>query len=338
MNVLLTGGTGFIGGYVLRYLLDAGHHVKLLVRDSSQVVEGHHPRVSVFPGGLNDADARCRSMAGCDVVIHLAAVVAATARSESAFNDTNLQGTRDLLQDAQENGIRKFVFASSLSAHCIGPNLMADEESLRDRTEHFCEYSKTKGLAEKLVLASGLPYIIVYPTRVFGIGPLKDSNAATKVLSLFLKNRLPFLIEGGEQYSSWAFVEDVAHGIVSAATGVVMNQKYILGGENKTLAGVYRLTDLISRKKHLKISLKTRTAISLASVLELEATLLRRKPLITRQWLAYVLESQQLSSAKAIRELDYHITSFETALEKTILWLQTSQAQSQPRLTRPPNQ
>jgi len=101
------------------------------------------------------------------------------------------------------------------------------------------------------------------------------------------------------------------------------NQRYILGGENKTLADVYRLADKISGKKHLKVNLKNKTALRLASVLEFNAKLMRKKPIITREWLSFVLDSYKISSEKAITELNYKITPIETALEKTIKWLKT---------------
>lgn len=188
----------------------------------------------------------------------------------------------------------------------------------------FSLYAETKARAEELVLEyalNGLPSVIVYPARVFGIGPLTDANGATKAISLYLRNKLPFLVEGGKQYSSWAFVDDVARGIISAAACGASRQRYFLGGENRTLAEVYRMADEISGRNHLRISLKNTTALLIASALELHARLCRRKPLITREWLVYIMESQKISSAKAIAELHYTITPLETALPEPSIGL-----------------
>ena len=111
-----------------------------------------------------------------------------------------------------------------------------NEESLIKPKKYFSEYAESKAKAEELVLEyskSVFSYIILYPTRVFGIGPLTDANGATNAISLYAKNKFPFVIDGGKQFSSWAFAEDVAMGIVNAVNNSVFNEKYILGEKIK---------------------------------------------------------------------------------------------------------
>lgn len=325
MKIMLTGGTGFIGGYVLRFLLQDGYKVNALVRDSSTLKFKNHPAIKIFEGDLNNLSVINNSVSGCDVVIHLAALVRTVAGNPNEFFDTNCKGTENLLLASKQNNVKKFVFTSSLSAHSIVPSSLVTEESLSKPEKYFSEYAETKGLAEDLVIGyrkQGLPYVIIYPQRMFGIGPLTEANGATKALQLYLKNKLPFLINSGNQFASWSFVEDVARGIISSATRNVLNEKYILGGENKSLYDVYKMADRISRKAHLKINLGSNTALVLASAIETASKLLRKNPIITKEWLKYVLDSQKVSSEKAINELDYEITPIETALESTVKWLQ----------------
>ncbi|GMR25395.1 MAG: NAD-dependent epimerase/dehydratase family protein [Ignavibacteria bacterium] len=326
MKFLLTGGSGLIGSYVVKFLLEAGQQVNVLVRNPSKLYSRNQFNLKVFEGNIIDYKSVDESIKDCDIVIHLAALVRATTQNPSEFFSTNVNGTLNLLKAAEKNKIKKFIFISSLAGHEFLQQTIINENSLTEPKQYFSKYAESKAKAEELVLEYskyGLPYIIIYPTRVFGIGPLTDANGATKAINLYLKNRLPFLIDRGEQYSSWAFVEDVARGIIMGANSDVSNQRYILGGENKTLADVYRIADKISGKKHLKIYLKNKTALSLASVLEFQAKLMRRKPIITREWLNFVLDSYKISSEKAIAELNYKITPIETALEKTINWLKT---------------
>lgn len=324
MKIMLTGGTGFIGSYVLRFLLEAGFKVNAHVRDSSKLALKNHSALRIFEGDINDLKTVNDSLSDCDVAIHLAALVRTKANNPNEFIETNYKGTENLLLASKQNGVKKFVFTSSLSAHSVIPSSFVTEESLRKPEKYFSEYAETKGKAEELVVnfgSNGLPYVIIYPQRLFGIGPLTDANGATKALRLYMKNKLPFLINSGNQFASWAFVEDVARGIISAAIKNVYNQKYIIGGENKTLSDVYKMADKISGKEHLKINLKSSRALSLASVIEKLAKFLRKNPFITREWLNYILDSQRVSSQKAIIELNYKITPLETALEKTINWL-----------------
>lgn len=322
MNILITGATGFIGSYVLQLLLKAEHHVNALVRDTSEL--SLHPGLKIFKGDITSEDDVHKSMNGCDIIIHLAALVSTTAEDRKEFFRINFQGTENLLKAAIQYKVKKIIFTSSLSAHAYIPQPFINEESLIKPEKYFSEYAEAKAKAEELVIQyseQGLPYIIIYPARVFGRGPLTDANGATKALYLYLKNKLPFLIDGGEQYSSWAFVDDVAGGIVSAAVSNITNQKYILGGENKTLAEVYKMADAISGRKHLKINIRQKSALSIASVIEFYAKLLKKHPLITREWLEFVTESQKISSEKATTGLNYKITPLKDALVKTIDWL-----------------
>ena len=326
MRVLLTGGTGFIGSYVLKFLLEEGFEVNALTRTPSMLAESYHPRLNIFTGDITDTKSIEQAIGGCNVVIHLAALVRSAAHNSSEFVRVNFEGTSFLLQAATRNKIQKFVFASSLSAHEFPNELVVDEQSMISPRRFFSTYAETKAKAEELVLAysrAGLPCIIVYPARVFGKGPLTDANGATKAIALYLKNRLPFLIDGGTQYSSWAYVEDVARGIVSAAISNISNKRFILGGENRTLADVYDIADDASHTKHLRITITMRTALKLVSMLEFQASFSRRKPIITREWLQFILESRNISSAKAVAELHYSITPITQALEKTINWLKT---------------
>ena len=324
MKIMLTGGTGFIGSYVLRFLLEDGHQVNALARNSFKLNIANYPSLKIFEGNLNNLNVINSSLSGCDVIIHLAAKVSATTGKPEEYFSSNFRGTKNLLMASKQNKVKKFVFTSSLSAHSIIPDSLVSEESLRKPEKYFSKYAETKGKAEELVInygKEGLRYIIIYPQRMFGIGPFNDANGATKALWLYLKNKLPFLIDSGNQFASWSFVEDVARGIVSAATKEIFNQKYILGGENETLANVYKIADEISGKPHLKINLRSSAGLSLVSLIERLAKRLGKNPIITKEWLNYVLESQKVYSEKAIRELNYKITPLNIALEKTVNWL-----------------
>jgi len=324
MTILLTGGSGFIGSYVLKRLLATGNNVNVLAREPSRLSKSIRNDIKIFAGDINDYDTVTRSVKGCDIVIHLAALVRSSVKNPSDYFHTNINGTANLLKAARLFNLKKFVFTSSLSAHSYFNGDLVSEESLLEPESYFSRYGESKAQAEKLVIEqakSGTGYIIIYPTRVFGIGPLTDSNAATKAVSLYLQNRLPFLIESGTQYSNWAFVEDVADGIVKAALSSLSNEKFILGGENKTLRDVYDLADNILEKKHLRINLKMNSALKLASLLELISKLSGKQPLITKEWLKFVMESQKISCGKAAEMLNYKITPFYNAMEKTMNWL-----------------
>lgn len=332
MKILLTGATGFIGNYVLPLLIKEGYTVNTLVRKPSNLILSNHPRVNIVKGDISCSEDLNHAADGCEIVVHLAALVQATSKDSEAFRKINFQGTENILKAALKAGVKKFIFTSSISACKYLPLPVITEQSLVRPEKCFGEYAEAKADAEQLVKdysLKGLNYIIIYPARVFGIGPLTDANGATKAIAMYMNNKLPFLINGGEQYSCWSFVEDVARGIASAVSCNQINQRYILGGQNLTLAELYHITDRITGSKHLKINVSVKTALRIALLIEKSARLTRSHPLITREWLKFLLQSQKLSSGKAIAELNYTITPIEIALEKTIRWLLNSQNRTQ---------
>ena len=151
MNVLVTGAAGFIGQRVVERLSDAGHRVVALARTPRGRIlklEG----VKVVAADVTDAAALEKACAGCEAVVHLAnATGIADAR---LVHEVNVGGTEKLLAAAKQAGVRRFVFVSSISANRaqLGP------------------YGATKRIAEDRVRASGLPYVILRPSLVYGPG------------------------------------------------------------------------------------------------------------------------------------------------------------------------
>lgn len=324
MKILLTGATGFIGSYVLPLLINEGYEVAALVRNTFKLILKDHPRLKIFRGDINNIADIQTAVEGCQTVIHLAALVQSTSKIPDAFNKINFLGTENILKASKNAGVKRFIFSSSLSACTYIPLPVINEESLVRPDRCFSDYAETKALAEQMVKDFSderMHYIIIYPARVFGIGPLNDANGATKALSLYLDNKLPFMIDRGDQYSSWVSVEDIAKGIVSSVSSNKINQRYIFGGENRTLAEVYNIADRISGRRHFRINIKSTTALRLASIIETTAKLTGRHPLITREWLEFLIQSQKLSSQKAMTDLNYRITPIEIAMNKTIRWL-----------------
>ncbi len=324
MNVLLTGATGFIGSYVLRLLLEKKIQVSLIVRNAAKLNRVRTKHLQVFRGSITDKSTVDTAVRGCDSIVHLAALVRSSSDYPSEFFDVNVTGTVNLLESAAQHRVKKFIFTSSLAAHEIKKRELIDEECILKAKNYFSDYAESKAIAEEEVIKhgeKGMAYIILYPQRLFGIGPLNDANGATKAISLYLRNRLPFLIEGGKQYSSWSFVEDVAGGIVSSLETNTANDEFILGGENKTLLDVFKLADQITGKKHLRLNVSKRLALSIAGLIEFQSKIFKNKPLINRKWLNYVVESYQHSSQKAIEKIGYKITPFERALSNTVNWL-----------------
>ncbi|MBJ6121528.1 SDR family oxidoreductase [Sphingomonas mollis] len=150
MIVAITGGTGFVGGVLIRHAVEAGHRVRALARRPQPERDG----VVWIAGALDDPAALDRLVDGAEVVVHVAGVVNAPDRA--GFVAGNVEGTRAILAAAGRAGGPRFVHVSSLAA----------------REPGLSNYGWSKAEAERLVAASALPWTMVRPPGIYGPGDM----------------------------------------------------------------------------------------------------------------------------------------------------------------------
>jgi NADH dehydrogenase len=144
--ILLTGGTGFVGGHVLKGLRGSGRPVRCLVRDPAKVSLD----CEIVQGDMTDAASLKRAIEGVDTVVHLVAI---RQGKPEAFERIMVQGTRDLLAAAKEAGVGRFVLMSALGT---------SEES-----RNLVPYYGAKWEMEQATKGAGIPYVIFRPSFVF---------------------------------------------------------------------------------------------------------------------------------------------------------------------------
>ncbi len=325
--VLVTGGTGFIGTYVVEELRRRGLNCRVLAREHRRVplrVEGAAEEVI---GDILNQECVDECLSGVSHVIHLAAAVGGWERVPGHFLEVNVAGTRNVLLASLRRGVEAFVHVSSGSAIDFVGAGIRDERSIGPRLRNQTEYGRSKALAEEEVdraAREGLHATIVYPTRVFGIGPLDDSNAATKAIDAYLRGRLPVLPGGGKSMANWGYVNDIASGIVQALFRGSGGGRYILGGENARLCDVFAMARSYSGRHPVSIPLPHAMGRAAATLEELRARLFRSQPLITRAWYDAVFEDTQLSCGLAFSEIGYTVTPLARALQAVVTWLSRS--------------
>ena len=187
--ILLTGGTGFVGGHVAHALRAQSRDVRALVREPSRAEQLANWGCELFSGDVTDPAALKRAAAGCDVVVHLVAIIAG---SRSEFERVMTQGTQNLVAAAQEAGVRRFVLMSALG--------------VSEETKDLTPYYHGKWEMELAVKESGLEHVIFRPSFVFG----RDGG----VLPLFVRqvrwSPLTPVLGSGERRLQPIWVEDVA--------------------------------------------------------------------------------------------------------------------------------
>ncbi len=206
MRVLVTGGTGFVGGHLIDVLLARGLHVTALVRSTEKARSLAERGVELVVGDLLDLPALDRAAARQDLVFHVAGLIA--ARSEAELLEVNREGTRRLVQAAEAAGVARLLFVSSLAAG--GP---ASDTPLRgpEPPNPVTGYGRSKLAGEDVVRESGLAWTIVRPPVVYGPGD-------KEMLRVFKAAAFGFapVFGDGSQRLSLVYGPDLAAALVSA--------------------------------------------------------------------------------------------------------------------------
>ena len=318
VRVLVTGGTGFIGGAVVRELSSRGHAVRVLARPSSAVGPAQAAGAEVIRGELADLGCVRAALAGCEAVVHCAGRVALRPGLDEELRAANADAVEWVLGEAHRAGIQRAVLTSSTAV--LGGSrspAVLDERSTGNGDSIGIPYftSKLEGERRALALAArGLPLVVLRPSYVLGPGDVHGSSAATLVA--LARRRIPGYVEGG---ASFCDVRDVARGHAEALERGKVGEIYTLGGHNLTT------TELITRVCTLSGAPVPRkmpysAAMAIAAAEEITAGLQKRRPSLTRDLVKASALYTFASSDKARAELGYAIRPFDEMVIDTLRW------------------
>lgn len=324
MKFLITGSTGFIGGALVRHLAAEGHKLHLLVRSKAKAATLRLPGVQIFEGDITDAVSVEQAIKGCSDVFHMAAYAKPTAKDPGVFHRVNVEGTRNVLEAAMKEGVKRVVFTSSAGTFGVtGPDHDASEESPKPQ-RLFTHYTITKKQAEDLCgeyRLKGLDIVIVYPSRVYGPGLLSESNAVTKILRMYVRGRWRIIPGSGTTIGNYVFIDDVIRGHMLAMNKGRKNGEYVLGGENASFNVFFNTMGRASGQKRLLVRIPYPLLWLAATLMMMAGVLTRRPAMITPGWVKRYLQHRRLSSRKAVDELGYSITPLHEGFAKTLKWV-----------------
>lgn len=237
MKILVTGASGYIGQKLALALAAQQNHVVALVRSTAANESLRHPNIQICIGDINDPLAVAAAMAGCRQVYHVAGYARLWAPDSAIFYRINVDGTRIVLHAALEENIQKLVYTSSTAV--FGPSLSQPIIESDPRTIAFDnDYDLSKHLAELEVhkyIQLGLPAVIVNPSRVFGPGLPSQSNVFRSMLKKAIQKSLILLPGKTSVIGNYAYIDDVVNGHINAMLMGGCGERYILGGENKSI-------------------------------------------------------------------------------------------------------
>ncbi len=321
MTTLITGATGFVGSAVVRRLIDAGHQVRALARADSDRRNLDGLGLEVVTGDLRDPASLARAVAGCSALFHVAADYRLWAPDPDELYRSNVAGTRDLMAAAADAGVERIVYTSSVAT--LGFNAdgaPADETTPVGLDDMLGDYKRSKVLAEeavrRLVADDGLPAVIVNPSTPVGPRDARPTPTGRMIVEA-AAGRMPAYVDTGLNI---VHVDDVADGHLLAYERGAAGERYVLGGDDMTLAeilgGIARLTG----RAPPRIKLPHGLILPFAYAAEAWARLSGREPFATVDGIRMAKKTMFFSSAKAQARLGYSPRPAAEALADAVAW------------------
>jgi len=316
--VLITGANGFVGAHVARALVRDGAQVRALVREGADLRALEGLDCELVRGDLRDRAAVERAVRGCEKVYHVAADYRLWVVDAAPMYAANVGGTRNLLEAAARARVRRFVHTSTVGTLGIPHGGVGTETTPVTLAEMVGPYKRSKFMAEQEALKAareGVPVVIVNPSTPIGPRDYKPTPTG-RIIVDFLNRRMPAYVDTGLNLVD---VEDVAQGHLLAAERGLVGEKYILGGENLTLAETLARLARLSGQPAPRVRLPYAVAWGFALGAEaVSRTITRRPPRASLTEVRMARKRMFFDSAKARVALGYNPGPVDQALERAI--------------------
>jgi dihydroflavonol-4-reductase len=319
--VLVTGGTGFLGRWVVEELVQAGHQVRVLARGSSAHLEelGVEVIVGDVVQDLAGATPLAEAMAGCRALFHLAGFVSRDPDDGQRMMRVHIDGTRRALTAAHAAGIGRVVLASTSGTIAVSREAVILDERAPSPVEIVGNwpYYLSKIYQEKLALdlgnTLGLEIVVVNPSLLLGPGDVRQSS--TGDVRRFLRRELPTIPEGGVNFVD---ARDAAAATVAALERGRAGERYLLGGPNWTTEEFFGRLERASKVRKPLFKLPNSLTLRAAQFLEHAYKAIDRQPPVERISVEMAQAYWWCDSSKAERELGFGIRDPGETLDDTI--------------------
>lgn len=316
--VLVTGGTGFIGAYIIKELVEKGYSVRAIRRSNKlpfYIPQKIFDKVEWVDADILDVTSLENAMNGIDAIIHSAGVISFTKKERKLMYKVNVTGTANMVNMALEKNIRRFVHISSVAA--LGRSMTGshvNEEKKWEENKANTKYAKSKYKAELEVwrgIGEGLNAVILNPSTILGYG---DWNSSSCALFKKVYDEFRWYIPG---INGFADVEDVARATVLMMENNISEERFIINAENWSFK---KLQDTIADefgKKH-----PSRQVTPLLMTLARQAERIKsfysgKKPLLTRESSRVAFSKTFFENDKILKALPgFSFTPLEQSIKK----------------------
>jgi dihydroflavonol-4-reductase len=320
-RVLVTGANGHLGANTVRALLKHGHDVTAFVRQAADLRGLAGLDIQYARGDVLDGDSLVAAAAGCDAIIHSAAVFAYWAKDPEQILNTGLAGVQNIFAAAERNDIGRIIYTSS--TYAIGFSDHMDQprtvDQWNDNTHSLYAITKTRSeqAAWRLADETGISMISLCASGMWGPYDYRVTPAMRWIQGL-VNGWLPIIDTAG----SFIDVRDAAEAHARAVTMGQPGQRYALVGQNLTFADIADIVHDLTGVRHLHLNLGKRLTLLSADLLELTGRLTGWEPVTTRGFIEEAYQRCLIADGRpANKAFDLQPRSLETTIAGAIGWL-----------------
>jgi dihydroflavonol-4-reductase len=314
--IFITGGTGFLGSYLLQELVLQGRSVRALRRKRSfpfYLAPGIAEKISWVEGDLLDVGGLMENLEGCSQIIHAAGLVSFNPSDKKNLFKINIEGTANIVNAAIENGITDLVHVSSVSA--LGRDTASkpiDEEKKWPGSQGQSNYGISKYFGEMEVwrgMGEGLSPLIVNPSTLLGYG---DWNETSCGLFKTAFREFPWYMTGS---NGFADVQDSARAIIALMDSGIRNERFIISGDNQSYRDIFnRMARGFGKKQPTKKATPFLAGMAWRKERILSA-FTGHKPLVTRESVAIAGRQTAYDNHKLLQALpSFRFRSLEDSI------------------------
>ena len=320
-RALVTGANGFVGSAVVRALLRRGRAVRGFVRPDSDRGGLAGRDVELVEGDLRDGDALRAALNGIEDAYFVAADYRLWVRDPAALYAVNVDAAAQAVRLAAAAGVGRIVHTSSVAAikpPTSGPP--SDETTATSLKDLVGPYKQSKHLGEIAVMdmarETGAPVVVVNPSTPIGPRDAKPTPTGKAVLAT-ARGDMPAFVDSGLNV---AHVDDVAMGHILAARKGAIGERYILGGDDMTLADVFQIAAQAAGRGAPRMKLPHDLLWPVAAAGEIYSMIARKEPMLTFDTLRMSKKRMFFSCDKAKRDLGYTPRPGAQAIQDAVAW------------------
>ncbi len=319
MKVLVTGGTGFLGGHVVKELLKRGYEV-ILPHRNQLPKRLSLPGVFPFKVDIIQREELKPLVKQSEFIIHVAADTSMFPSDSPVRKAVNITSTRNLVELANEFEVERMVYVSTVNVFRFGDeeNPGSEEERL-ENTDGLTDYIKTKFVAQQLVEKSvkeeGLNAIILNPCFMLGEEDYKPSSGL--LVKSVLEGKVPVSTNGGKNV---IYVKDVAGAVCNALKMGRIGESYILANTNISYTKLFKMIAEVGEVKPPKITLPDGLVKTYGAIGSLMEKNFNKEPQLNLAMAKIACEKHYYKADKARKELNLEQTPIEEVIQRTVNW------------------